>query len=417
MALLGMSGAALGEHAGKTRLLHEPLRNPSSVGGIYLLADDFHGEAAIILDQVSNVTLRNFTIRGNRARLSQPQDLPAYDQTFASRFRANGVLLRGGSGIRVEDAHFEAIAGFAVLASGTQRVSIARISVSDSGSLKPNGRNNTTGGVLIEDGSCDWTVEDSRFTSIRGNAIWTHSRYTAPRNERGIIRRNTFQEIGRDAVQVGHAVAVQVEANSGVRIGYPVEVVDMEGGGTPVGIDTAGNVEGSAYVSNEFRDINGKCIDLDGFHHGVVSGNRCLNNGAEAPYGHFGIVMNNTNPDMQSVSIVIRDNLIEGTKYGGIFVIGSGHVIEGNVLRSMQSTRCSDPEVVSGCSFFADEPELLRTGIYLGQRAERPAVTRGNRIIDNEISGWRMDHACVGFAPQVVRAENTIRGNRCRHEP
>jgi hypothetical protein len=64
----------------------------------------------------------------------------------------------------------------------------------------------------------------------------------------------------------------------------------------------------------------------------------------------------------------------------------------------------------------AAEPEMLRTGIYLGERAERGAVTRGNRIVDNEISGWRMDRACIGYGPAVKQSENTVRDNRCRHE-
>jgi hypothetical protein len=211
-------------------------------------------------------------------------------------------------------------------------------------------------------------------------------------------------------VQVGHAVAVTVEGNEGERIGYPREVVDVEGGGTPVGVDTAGNVEGSRYVRNSFRDVNGKCIDLDGFHHGIVAGNRCRE------LAHFGIVMNNTNPDMQSVGIRITDNWIEGAPWGGIFVIGSGHVIAGNVLRGLQRSRCSETGG-PGCVFLAAEPEMLRSGIYLGERAERPAVTRGNRIVDNEISGWRMDRACVAQGPNIRRRENTVHGNRCRHDP
>ena len=44
-------------------------------------------------------------------------------------------------------------------------------------------------------------------------------------------------------MQVGHATAVRVERNEGAEIGYPEEDVDVEGGGVPVAIDTAGNVE------------------------------------------------------------------------------------------------------------------------------------------------------------------------------
>ncbi len=390
-------------------VLHEPLRNPASVSGTYVLADDFVGEAAIVLDGVHGVTLRNFVVRGNRAKLAQRQGLPPYDRTFASWFGAGGVLIRGGSNVRIERARFEEIAGFAVLATRVRGVVVREVTVVDSGSLRANGGNNTTGGVLVEDGSTDWEVSKCVFDKVTGNAVWTHSRYTAPRNERGRILGNRFQEIGRDAVQVGHAVSVVVEGNEGTRIGYPKEVVDWAGGGTPVGVDTAGNVEGTSYVRNTFRDVNGKCIDLDGFHHGLVEGNRCYE------LAQFGIVMNNTNPDMQSVGIRIIGNWIEGVEYGGIFVIGSGHVIEKNVLRGMQRSHCSQPGR-GGCVFLPAEPEMLRTGIYLGERAQRGAVTRGNRIVDNEISGWRMDRACIGYGPAVKRSENTVRDNRCRHE-
>lgn len=390
-------------------VLHEPIRNPRTVSGAYVMADDFVGEAAIVLDGVEGVTLRDFVLRGNRGKLAQRQSLPPHDRTFADWFGAGGVLIRGGGTVVIERARFEEIAGFAVLATRVRGVVVREITVVDSGSLRANGRNNTTGGILVEDGSTDWEVSKCVFERVRGNGVWTHSRYTAPRNERGRITGNRFQEIGRDAVQVGHAVSVLVEGNEGTRIGYPKDVVDVEGGGTPVGVDTAGNVEGTTYSRNTFRDVNGKCVDLDGFHHGLVEGNRCYE------LTHFGIVMNNTNPDMQSVGIRIVGNWIEGAPWGGIFVIGSGHVIEKNVLRGMERSRCSDAGK-AGCVFLAAEPDMLRTGIYLGERAERGAVTRGNRIVDNEISGWRMDRACIGYGPAVKRSENTVRDNRCRHE-
>ena len=38
-------------------------------------------------------------------------------------------------------------------------------------------------------------------------------------------------------------------------------------------------------------------------------------------------MFNNTNPDMQSEEIRVIGNIIDGTKFGGIFVIGRGHTI------------------------------------------------------------------------------------------
>ncbi len=81
-----------------------------------------------------------------------------------------------------------------------------------------------------------------------------------------------------------------------------MSLVDVENGGTPVGIDTAGNVDQSTYEHNRFEEIDGKCIDLDGFHDGAVRGNTCINRRPpeDYPFGHFGIVFNNASIEMRS---------------------------------------------------------------------------------------------------------------------
>jgi hypothetical protein len=292
---------------------------------------------------------------------------------------------------------------------------VERVRVTDAGSRNQLGRNNATGGVLFEEGTAGFGVLDSEFRNVRGNAVWTHSLYTSPRNRDGVIRGNRFFVIGRDAVQVGHATNVRVEQNRGERIGYPVQEIDMEGGGVPVALDTAGNVDHSVYRGNRFEEINGKCIDLDGFHHGQVSGNTCVNAGAadDYPFGHYGIVMNNSNPDMESEQIAVEGNVIEGTNFGGIFVIGRGHRIAGNRLRRLNTAGCNESAARFGCSHFPGEPDLLQSGIYLGRRAERPAPASGNVVEENEISGHRMAARCVGYAPGVSRRSNTVRSNRC----
>ena len=101
---------------------------------------------------------------------------------------------------------------------------------------------------------------------------------------------------------------------------------------------------------------------------GTCSGNRCTNRltAAEYPFGHFGIVFNNTNPDMQSEAIRVIGNGISGTKFGGIFVIGSGHTIQGNRLLRLNLAACNESHAKFGCIYNAEEPEVLQTGIYLG---------------------------------------------------
>jgi hypothetical protein len=284
------------------------------------------------------------------------------------------------------------------------------LTVENSGGRNDKKRNNTTGGILLEDGTAGFEVTDSTFRNVLGNGIWTHSRYESPRNRDGLIARNRFDGIARDAIQVGHATEVRVERNTGARIGYPIDAVDVENGGTPVAIDTAGNVDAAIYAQNRFEEINGKCIDLDGFHDGRVEENTCVNRkpASEYPFGHYGIVFNNTNPDMRSENIVVTGNVIEGAKYGGIFLIGRGHTITGNRLRELNQARCDN------CQYFEGEPDLLHSGIYLGRRAERPDPAAGNRIEGNIITGYKMDRRCIGAAPGVSLASNTIRANTCK---
>ena len=209
---------------------------------------------------------------------------------------------------------------------------------------------------------------------------------------------------------------MRVEGNSGDHIGYPVEDVDIEGRAIPVAIDTAGNVSESAYRNNRFNEVNGKCIDLDGFHDGEVSGNTCVNRSPAEAYrfGGYGIVMNNTNPDMRSQNIRVIGNVIDGPMFGGIFVIGTGHRVERNRLLHVNLAHCNEEAARFGCYYAPGEPEMLESGIYLGRGAERPAPARGNTIADNEISGFKMDTRCIGRAPGIGKDWNIVRGNVCR---
>jgi hypothetical protein len=374
--------------------------------------------ASLTIEGPCRVVVRRVTFTGNRSVAPQGQALPPAEVRFADHYQGNGLLLIGNAEAVVEDSSFAEIAAFPILASGVGKIRISRCKFRDSGSRNAKGRNNATGGVLLEDGTAHFLIEDSSFVGILGNAAWTHSRYNHVRNGPGTIRRNSFSTIGRDAVQVGHASGVQVVENVIARVGYPVEAVDVEGGGTPVGIDTSGNVDGSRYMRNTMTEINGKCFDLDGFHHGELIGNTCVNKGkaADYPYGHFGIVMNNTNPDMQPVGIRIEGNRFEGMRFGGIFVIGSGHTIRKNVLTRLHTAHCSDAAAQPGCTHFEGEPDVLRTGIYFGRQAERATVTRANRVDGNTIRGWRMDRNCIGFAPGVNSKDNLVTGNLCRHD-
>jgi hypothetical protein len=174
-------------------------------------------------------------------------------------------------------------------------------------------------------------------------------------------------------------------------------------------------VERSSYARNRFEEIGGKCIDLDGFHDGEVTGNVCVNHGRPEDYrnGNYGIVMNNANPDMRSRNIRVTGNIIDGPLFGGIFVIGSGHLIAHNRLLNINTAHCNEEAARFGCYYAAGEPDMLRSGIYLGRGAERPALAQGNIIEDNEISGFKMRSRCVALAPGIKPEWNTVRRNAC----
>jgi hypothetical protein len=401
-------------------LLHSPIAvdgntelRGAPAGTTLRAAPDFRGIAMVVV-RGAGVRLRGFAMDGNRDALEVRAGLPPYDQPFSRFTKSSGIFAGGVSALAIDSIRMQNIAGFAVLVTGSHGVTIDRVEVAESGSRNAAGRNNATGGILLEEGTTDFRITNCSLRDIRGNGIWTHSLYTSPRNTRGLIALNRLANIGRDAIQVGHAHDVRVEENTGLSIGFPVDDVDIEGRAIPVAIDTAGNVDRSTYKRNRFQEVNGKCIDLDGFHDGDVVSNECVNRSAPQLYrfGNYGIVMNNTNPDMRSQNIHVEDNTIDNMLFGGIFVIGTGHRVERNRLVNLNAAHCNDGAAEFGCYYAAGEPDMLRSGIYLGRGAEHPAPAQGNFIEDNEITGYGMKTHCVVSAPGV--SGNTIRGNTCK---
>ncbi len=375
----------------------------------------FHGRAILVVEGAKNIRLRDFSVEGNRETAPTTLEMAPPENYFRMWYPDNGILADRVEGLEVSRVRLAHVAGFPILVSRSSRIHIAKVLVEDSGSRNAQGRNNLSGGILIEEGSTQFEVRDSVFERIAGNALWTHSLRISPRLEGGVFAGNRFDTIGRDAIQVGAASRVRVEDNTGANIGYPLALVDVEHGGTPVAVDTSGNVDASVYARNRFEEVNGKCFDLDGFHDGAVRGNQCVNRKppAEYPFGHFGIVMNNTDPGMQSVNIEISDNTFDGMKFGALFLIGSGHTIAGNRFLNLNTAGCNENAARFGCNYKADEPEMLESGVYLGRGAEHPADTRGNTIRGNTISGHGMKRHCIEAAPGVALRANTIQENKC----
>ena len=282
------SGASVVELPDGILVLHHSVSIPPAASIIEIrghsrgttvrLAPDFSGKAAFVADRVSRVVFRSFILEGNRTDLHSDRYLPPDGTSFANYYDENGVAISNSQDVTVADVVFKNIRSFPLLVTASARVKITGVTIDNSGSLGPNGRNNTTGGILLEEGVRDFLVERTRIRNVLGNAIWTHSNSGSRRNADGIIQGNDIADVGRDAIQVGHATRTSVAHNRGDRIGFPALYVDAEHQGTPVALDTAGNVDQSVYADNIFSNVDGQCIDLDGFHAGEVTGNSCTNN-------------------------------------------------------------------------------------------------------------------------------------------
>jgi hypothetical protein len=384
-------------------------------GTIFKVANNFKGRAVFVAEDTRRIRFRDFTIDGNRVAFDQPSEMAPPENAFRIFYSHNGILLDQVEGVEIFEVRFSAIPSFPVIASRCSGIRIKGVVVEDSGTRNAKGRNNTTGGIVIEEGSSDFEVRESRFSRIRGNGLWTHSLYTSPRLHDGLFAANRFDGIGRDAIEIGHATRVRVEDNTGDHIGYPPEAVDVENMGTPVAIDTAGNVDHSTYARNKFVEIDGKCIDLDGFHDGSVVENSCISRGTpdSYPFGHFGIVMNNTDPDMNSQNVEIRGNVIDGAKFGGLFLMGSGHRVTGNSFVHLNTAQCNENAKKYGCIYKKDEPQMLESGIYLSTGVVRVEPVRGNVIRGNKITGHKMKSRCIAMGPGVKLRENSIGPNDC----
>ena len=382
-------------------------------GTVLKAADSFHGRAILVADGARRIRFHDFTIEGNRR--NQPLEMAPPENYFRVWYPNNGLLFDHVEGLEISGLHLRNIVNFPILVSRSSGIRISDVAVEDSGSRSAQGRNNLSGGILIEEGSADFEVRHSTFRRIAGNALWTHSLRISPRLQDGVFAGNHFETIGRDAIQVGHATRVRVEDNTGTAIGYPVELVDVEHGGTPVGIDTAGNVDASVYARNRFEEVNGSCIDLDGFHDGSVRDNTCVNlkRQEDYPSGHFGLVMNNTDPDTHSQNIEIAGNVLDGMKYGALYLMGSGHRVTGNRFLHLNTAGCNESAAQVFCIYKQDEPRIFESGIYLSRGFGRLEETRGNVIRDNVISGHKMKTRCISFGPGVTPTTNTLQGNTC----
>jgi parallel beta-helix repeat protein len=388
-------------------------------GSTLVLDPGFKGRAAIVVNGAFEVTLEGFTIRGDRTELKSDWYLPEHSEPFADFYTANGIVVRASDRVVVRGVKFASIRAFPILVNASSRVLIESVDIRDSGTLNRAGRNNTTGGILLEEGVAGFQIRHSRVANITGNAIWTHSYSQSPRSTDGFIIGNTISTVARDAIQVGHAARVRVENNIGSEIGFPAEYVDVEHSAVAVALDTAGNVDHSLYVNNRFTDVNGQCIDLDGFHDGEVTGNSCLNSKGIGAYPalHYGIVFGNNDPGATSSGIVVTGNTLSGFAYGGVFLAGSRNRIENNRFTNLNLAHCGSTPVPARCAYYPDQPDMLCSGVYIAGNGGRPAPAVDNIVRNNLFSGFGIPGHCVTAAPGVRLDRNVISGNTCEELP
>ncbi len=388
-------------------------------GSTLVLDPGFEGRAALVIDGYSDVSLSGFTVRGNRTQLKSDWYLPVHEAAFADFYADNGIVVRNSTHVAIHDVRFKSIRAFPILVNRSSDVTLEGIRIEDSGTLNRAGRNNTTGGILLEEGVTKFEVTKSTITNITGNAIWTHSYSRSPRQSEGTIRDNSIATVGRDAIQIGHATRIRVENNTGSTLGFPVEYVDVESQAIAVALDTAGNVDHAVYANNHFTDVNGQCIDLDGFHDGEVTGNSCINGKPLAAYpaSHYAIIVAHNDATANSTGIAITGNLLQGFAYGGLFLAGSHNRIENNRFLDLNRAHCGTTPATARCNYALDQPDLLRSGIYLSNGGGQATVTKDNLIRGNRVSGFRMKEHCIVAAKGVSLAANTISANYCGDSP
>lgn len=394
---------------------HDVVIAGDPAGSTLRMAANFRGSAAIVGSKVSNLHVSGFRIAGSRTALQSNWYLPAADQPFSAYYDSNGLLLTDSRGVEIRNLELEKIKAFPILITRCENVSIESVTIRDSGTLNSAGHSNTTGGILLEEGTADFSVKGCHIRNICGNGIWTHSNYHSPRNRDGTIEGNEIRSTPRDAIQIGHALRVRVLNNSGGDIGVPSSQVDTPAQATPVALDSSGDVAEAVYSGNHFTDVGGQCIDLDGFHDGEVTDNSCINKKPlnQYPFLHTAIVFGNSFPEMKPGGVTLRRNVVEGFGYGGLFLIGEKNRIEDNRFVNLNRNHCTGAAGNAPCNYALEEPGMLRSGIYLASHAARPAQTRRNVIQRNFISGFGAKQWCIAAAPAVSLAANEVKENQC----
>jgi hypothetical protein len=316
----------------------------------------FRGRSLLSLAAGKNIRIHDLILDGNRAAFPQRVPAPQASAMLSRVIANNGIVAENVAGLEIFHLDAKEFAGFPILIAGGSHARIHDVRLTDSGSLDFAGHNNGTGGLAIEEGASDFEVSNVLFGKVRGNGIWIRS--TGATASNGRITANEFEVLARSAIEMNHASGVTISGNTGHMIGFPGEEVMIAGTVLPAAIVTNGSVDRAAIQGNTFDEIAGRCMSLDGLTNSEVTTNVC------------------------------GDGL-----FNAMLIRGSANRVTGNRFTGMNTAR-------------RDQPESLRTGIYLAGGAS------GNTVTGNEIGGYGMAQHCVD-GPQGVVAANTIKNNAC----
>lgn len=300
----------------------------------------FRGRALIVIPAGKNIRIHDLSLDGARDAFPQPVPPPPAAAMLSRVIANNGIVSEGVTGLELSQIKATQFAGFPILVNGGGKVRIHDVEITDSGTLDANGHNNGSGGIALEEGVTDFEIVHALIGKIRGNGIWIRS--VSGIAARGRIADSEFAIVARAAIEMNHATAIAIENNTGHMIGFPGDEVLIGGTALPAAIATTGAVDRSIIHNNNFDQLAGRCFSLDGFSDGEVTGNGC------------------------------SDGL-----FNAFLIRGANNRITGNRLTGLNNAH-------------RDQPESLRTGIYLATGAT------GNTLDANEITGYGMAQHCIG---------------------
>jgi hypothetical protein len=308
-SLIGLGGRDLYFPGGRTYTIKTPVIIPAGASKMRFVGDGaatlFKRGAAMPANKgmfdiqgASHVEFDNFMVDGN-VLTSTGVAYSAFsgDPMNAILTQDSTFWIHGGSYIRFNKVRIIHTGGYAILLDArTANITDVRINELSLENCRPHLFGNAgdltygswTGGVHVQGDGNSFSVDDfyvtgSSFKRVTGNALWSHLYALNKLHSNYRFSDNHFIDCGLDGIQLGGVVGGVVKGNTFRRIGY-VATDDtstsvpkwMLGSAYAVGLDTAGRVTGVNYEGNTFLNVNGGCIDLDGYGRGTVMANTCI---------------------------------------------------------------------------------------------------------------------------------------------